>query len=386
MSAFVIDVKNADDLRDVVHRGVEALASGLIVAVPTETVYGLAASALDPRAVQRLSDLKGRDPNKPFSFAIKSFEDSLDYVPDLSPLGRRIARRCWPGPLTLVVANDHRDSVVQRLPDEVRSVTIPNGMIGLRVPAHEVVLQILRLLAGPIVLTSANVSEQQPAITGKQVVDTLGEDIDLVLDDGPCRFGQASSVVKVDEHGYEFLRVGVIDEKTLKRMTGFIALVVCTGNTCRSPMGEAILKQRFAEKLGCTIEELDDRGVTIFSAGIAAMPGGSPASQAVEVMTKFGVDISHHRSQPITHRLAQFADVILPMTNGHRDAIINQWPEVASRTHLLCRDGSDVSDPIGMPIDVYGTTANQIDQNIVEWIKEFELEIPQGEWTARPAD
>ncbi len=377
MSAFVIDVKNADDLRDVVHRGVEALASGQIVAVPTETVYGLAASALDPRAVERLSEIKGRDPTKPFSFAIKSYEDSLDYVPDLSLLGRRIARRCWPGPLTLVVDNDHRDSVVQRLPDEVRSVTVPNGTIGLRVPAHEVVLQILRLLAGPIVLTSANISDQAPAITGKQVVEALGRDIDLVLDDGPCRFGQASSVVKVDEHGFHFLRVGVIDEKTLQRMTGFIALVVCTGNTCRSPMGEAILKKRFAEQLGCQIEELEDRGVTILSAGIAAMPGGRPSPQAVDVMKNFGVDISHHRSQPISHRLAQFADVILTMTKGHRDAINTQWPDVASRTRTLCRDGSDVSDPIGMPIDVYEATANQIDQNMIEWVKEFGLAVPR---------
>ena len=97
MSAFVIDLKNAEDLRDVVHRGVEALASGQIIAVPTETVYGLAASALDPRAVQRLSEIKGRDPAKPFSFAIKSYEDSLDYVPDLSPIGRRIRCRSCPG-------------------------------------------------------------------------------------------------------------------------------------------------------------------------------------------------------------------------------------------------------------------------------------------------
>jgi protein-tyrosine phosphatase len=376
MSAFVIDLKNADDLRDVVHRAVAALASGQIVAVPTETVYGLAASALDPRAVVRLSEIKGRDPTKPFAFAIKSYEDALDYVPDLSPLGRRIARRCWPGPLTLVVDNDHRDSVVQRLPDEVRKVTIPNGTIGLRVPANEVVLQILRLLAGPIVLTSANYSEQEPAINGKQVVEALGSEIDLVLDDGPCRFGQASSVVKVDSDGVKFLRVGVIDEKTLKRMTGFIALVVCTGNTCRSPMGEALLKKRFAEKLGCQIEELDDLGVTILSAGIAAMPGGRPSPQAIEVMQKFGIDISQHRSQPISHRLTQFADVILAMTKGHQDAIVTQWPDVASRTRTLSRNGADISDPIGMPIEIYEATARQIDENLAEWIKEFQLTIP----------
>lgn len=373
MSAFVIDLKNADDLRDVVHRGVEALASGKIVALPTETVYGLAASALDGKAVERLSEIKGRDANKPFSFAIKSYEDSLDYVPQLSALGRRIARRCWPGPITLVVDNDHPDSVVRRLPEAVRNVTVPNGTIGLRVPAHEVVLQVLRLLAGPLVLTSANESNDQAATTGEQVVQSLGDRIDLILDDGPCRFGQASSVVKVGENSYEFLRHGVIDEKTLARMSGFIALVVCTGNTCRSPMAEAFLRKRFAEKLGCKIDELEDHGVTILSAGIAAMPGGRPSEQAVDVIKNFGMDISQHCSQPITFREAQFADIILTMTNGHRQAIVTQWPGVESRTFTLRRDGADITDPIGMPVEIYKKCAEQIDENVVQWVNSIEL-------------
>lgn len=373
MSAFVIDLKNAEDLRDVVHRAVEALASGKIVALPTETVYGLAASALDEQAVERLSQLKGRDPNKPFAFAIKSYEDSLDYVPNLSALGRRIARRCWPGPITMVCDGTHRDSVIQRLPKSVQELTVPLGTVGLRVPAHEMVLQILRLLAGPIVLTSANLSGDAPATTGDEVVEKVGDQIDLILDEGPCRFGQPSSVVKIDGDEVEFLRVGVIDENTLERMTGFIAMVVCTGNTCRSPMGEAIMRKRLAEKLGCKVEELDDKGVTVMSSGIAAMSGGRPSPQAVDVMEKMGVDISQHASQPMTYRLAQYADIILTMTNGHRQAIVGQWPGVEPRIFTLRRDGADITDPIGMPVDVYQACAEQIDSNVLEWVEELDI-------------
>ena len=120
MPSIVIDLKNVTDHRDVVHQSVEALASGKIVALPTETVYGIAASALNSEAVQRLAQIKGRDPSKPFAFAIKSYEDALDYVPKMSPLARRLARRCWPGPLTLVLPDNDSDSVIQRLPAEVR--------------------------------------------------------------------------------------------------------------------------------------------------------------------------------------------------------------------------------------------------------------------------
>ncbi len=374
MRSFVIDLKNAEDHRDVVHQAVEALSSGKIVALPTETVYGIAASALDSKAVERLGKIKGRPPDKPFAFAIKSLEDALDYVPDIPNLARRLARRCWPGPMTLVLRDEHPDSVVQRLPSQVLSTTIPSGTIGLRVPAHDTTLQILRLLAGPIVLTSANISAQTECVDGVQVIKQLGDEIDLILNDGRSRYGQPSSVVKVtDDNKFEMLRAGVIDETTLNRLTGYIALVVCTGNTCRSPMGEAILRRLIAEKVGCPISELDKRGITVISAGISAMSGARAAPQAIEVTSQMGMDISGHSSQPVTDRLIRFADVVFTMTANHRSAVITQWPEAAARTHVICRDGSDVVDPIGMAVDVYRSTAKQIANNLKQWVDETEF-------------
>ena len=84
MAAVVIDLRHADDLRDVVHQTVQALAEGQIVAFPTETVYGLAASALDERAVERLAAVKGRKANHPLTLAIKSADEARDYVPDMT--------------------------------------------------------------------------------------------------------------------------------------------------------------------------------------------------------------------------------------------------------------------------------------------------------------
>ena len=369
----VLKLSDAVDQRDVVHQAVEALSSGKIVALPTETVYGLAASALRTDAVTRLTQIKGRPPGKSLSFAIKSYDDALDYVPTMCPLARRLARRCWPGPMTLVLEENHPDSVLRRLPEEVLKLAMPAGTVGLRVPAHETTLAVLRLLAGPIVLTSANLSDESDCVEADQIIQQLGDEIDLILDDGKSRYGQPSSVVKVTNNKTEMLRCGVIDDSTLDQLSGFIAIVVCTGNTCRSPMGEAILRKLIAEKLECETDQLEKRGVTVMSAGIAAMSGGSAAGQAIDVMNQQGIDITQHTSQPLTDRLVQFADYIFTMTGGHRNAIVNAWPETASRTHLVRRDNSDVSDPIGQSVGVYQSTADQIESNFKDWVSEIDF-------------
>jgi tRNA threonylcarbamoyl adenosine modification protein (Sua5/YciO/YrdC/YwlC family) len=373
MPPVVIDLRSADDSRDVVHRAVQALAEGELVAFPTETVYGLAASALDARAVERLLDTKGRAAGHALTLAIRSADDALDYVPDLSPLARRLARRCWPGPVTLVVHDEHPESAIQQLPRAVRQAVVPTGTVGLRVPAHPMILDVMRLLAGPLVLSSANQSGQPDAVTAQQVVESLGDRVALVLDDGQSRFGQPSSVVRVDDRRLEVLRAGVVPEKTLRRLASLIVLFVCTGNTCRSPMAEALCRKLLAERLGCAIDTLEDSGVIVQSAGIAAMAGGRAALEAVAAMAQRGLDLSAHESQPLTVQLMQHADVIYTMTHSHRDAILNEFPQAARVTQVLCPEGIDIADPIGGPDYVYQQCAQQIEQALAVRIAQLEL-------------
>ena len=192
---------------------------------------------------------KGRTEAKPLTLAIKSADEARDYVPDLCPLARRLARRCWPGPVTLVVDDSHPESLVRQLPPKVRQAVSPQQAIGLRVPGHRVVLEVLRMLAGPLVLSSANRAGMPEAVTAKEVLDALGGELSLVVDDGRCRFGQPSSVVRVANRRYEILRVGVVPERTLRRLSSLMVLFVCTGNTCRSPMAESLCRRLLAERL-----------------------------------------------------------------------------------------------------------------------------------------
>ena len=374
MPPIVIDLRRADDVRDVVHRAVQTLADGQLVVFPTETVYGVGASARSAAGVAKIFEAKGRAHDTPLALAIKSAEEALDYVPSLGAMAERLARRCWPGPVTVVVNHDEEHSLVGQLPEDVRRAVAPNGTVGLRVPAHSVILETLELLTGPIALTSANLSGQPAATTAEQAVESIGDNVALVLDDGACRYGQPSSVVQATGNRWKCLREGVVSNQALERLSSMIVLFVCTGNTCRSPMAEIIMKNLVAERLQCAVDGLEQRGVIITSAGVAAATGCGPSSEAVAVMKEKGFDLTDHESQPLTDKLVRHADLILTLTGGHHHAVIRRWPDCASRTATVRLDGGDIHDPIGGSVSVYRECAAQVESALRERVASLDFD------------
>ena len=245
--------------------------------------------------------------------------------------------------------------------------------LGLRVPAHQIVLDVLQMLTGPIALTSANKSGEPDANTAQAAMESLGDHVALVLDDGRSHYGQPSTVVRAFGNQCECLREGVVGKSALDRLSSMIVLLVCTGNTCRSPMAEIMMRRQIAERLDCTEDDLDGRGVIVVSAGIAAMAGCTPSSEAVEVMKEKGLDLREHESQPLTDKLVRHADLIYTMTNSHRQAMLRRWPNAAWRTFSLRSDEEDIADPIGGTTEVYRQCAEQIQHALVQRVTELDI-------------
>lgn len=191
---------------------IESIQRDGVVAFPTDTVYGIAASLTAPTALRRIFDVKGRTPSKTLPILMASPAVLQQLTDHADPRLVALAVRFWPGPLTVIMPGK------SNLPPEVLA---EDGTIGVRVPDHSVALTIASRCGGAIAVTSANQSGSPPALKADDIQDRFGEMIDIVLDGGISRGGRASTVIRVtDDREIVVVREGGASPDAVRTLWG----------------------------------------------------------------------------------------------------------------------------------------------------------------------
>jgi L-threonylcarbamoyladenylate synthase len=355
MQIAEISTYDPQEHAEAIGHAAELLRSGGLVVFPTETVYGIGASAVSDRGLEALRAFKGRSDVQPFTIHVPSSEAALRYVDTSQAMVRRLVCKAFPGPVTLVfeVSEPMIESLAGELglaEDACRRL-YHQGTIGLRCPDHPLTQAILASVGEPVIASSANRRGEAPPHDAREAAQAVGEAAGLIVDGGPCRYTQASTIVRIGkDDGGPVIRVeraGVYEERYIRQLMSWTLTFVCSGNTCRSPMAQGIAKQILAQERGTPVSGLEAEGIQVHSAGVYATAGMPASPEAIHEMDRMGIDLSRHRSQPLTPELIQRSDVICCMTRAHHEAVIRMDASAAGKTHLV-HPGSDIEDPIGL--------------------------------------
>ncbi len=343
-----LDWQRVADPRAVIHYAVQSLQRGLTVAFPAADGHATAASALVSEAVERLAP--GDDE---LTVVLRTADEARDWVPWLGSSALRLARRLLLGRAVLSVGGSIDNGLASQLPEAVRRRLGAAGRLRLALPEHEALREVLRHLPDPVLMAQPR---REPIA-------------DVIVADEPPR-SEPATVVAVDDARWEVVRPGAMSEEEVRRRAARWIVFVCTGNTCRSPLAEALCKKRLCEQLACPIETLPERGYHVMSAGLAAMPGFNAALEAEQVARGYGIDLSTHRSQPLTGDLAANADYLVGMTENHVRALTDYFGEEIVAPCRLDPSG-DIADPIGREQSVYDDCAAAIWQHLESFLAEI---------------
>jgi L-threonylcarbamoyladenylate synthase len=345
-----------------INRAVKTLRSGGIIIYPTDTLYGFGVIINNKKAIKKLYDLKKRDKKRPFSILINNIRQAEQICGGLTSREEEFFKILLPGKITVLIKAKRK----------LKIAGFENlEKVGFRIPESNLCQLLVEKTGSPISSSSVNISHEPNIDDTSEIAEKFAKDVDLFLDSGPVFSLKGSSVVDLTTSPPILVREGdVLREEIEKKLNirisssvkrNFIITFVCSGNICRSPMAEGILKKLFEKSKFI-------RQVKINSAGTLNLMPTRASEEAIKISQNYKVDISKHLSKPVDRLILDEANLIICMAAYHYNILLKNHPEYAAKTYMLKSMNREedlidpsIADPIGMSEEFYEQIYGEIE-------------------------
>ncbi len=330
------------------------LDAGEVIALPTDTVAGLVVGADSVDGALKLTKLKGGDSSKPFTWHLGDLQTLQGLSPNLAAgihpwLLEALQQQC-----TVLLP-----SSMLAIPP---SISWQFDKVGLRWPQNIDFLNVAQEYGKLLLATSIN-STGQPPLYGGELLAWLEQ----------RQIPYAAQLLDMDGDSTPSTLIDVLPKPTVLRgdeamadNIGLSILVICTGNSCRSPLGAELLKIEIASSWQVNPEQLSDFGFNIESAGTFAMDGQQASKHSQLVASEIGIDLSEHSSQALGSALDKQWDIVLGMSHNHLAALPSKMPAA-----LFDLSGKEIDDPFGADVEQYRATRDQLQAAAQQWVAEL---------------